>query len=162
MCLDCDGRGTGSRVRLQNGLWGYTSCPTCDSAGYVDRTGPYRLQDGTWSDGVDRCKRIDHRETSSRYEVTANDGHFLVWHESFGREKQFPTHAEAIAYADMLARNQDTSQHWHVFPLEDQIGHDTESNGECVCGPTSELVEIVGGNRWVHTHHSLDGRERSE
>jgi len=68
------------------------------------RRPPHRLADGTWSDGVDRCKRIDHRETSSRYEVTANDGHFLVWHESFGREKQFPTHAEAVAYADRAAR----------------------------------------------------------
>ncbi len=67
-----------------------------------------------------------------------------------------------ITVADRIARSQDTSQHWHVFPLEDQIGHDTESNGECVYGPASELIETVGGNRWVHTHHSLDGRERSE
>jgi len=54
------------------------------------------------------------------------------------------------------------SNHWHVYPDKDRIEHDTESSGECLCGPTSELIETIGGDRWLHTHHSLDGREFTE
>lgn len=48
-----------------------------------------------------------------------------------------------------------------VFPLDDLIAHDTV--GDCVCGP---LIVFIAGDdgsdNWMHTHHSLDGREASE
>ena len=48
----------------------------------------------------------------------------------------------------------------HVIPLNDLIEHDDSS--DCVCGPTVEHVPADGGDGWVLTHHSLDGRERHE
>lgn len=45
----------------------------------------------------------------------------------------------------------------HVYPLNDLVEHDTESD-DCVCGPECEFVE--GGV--VVSHHSLDGRELTE
>ncbi|UUX60151.1 hypothetical protein [Glutamicibacter halophytocola] len=54
------------------------------------------------------------------------------------------------------------SRHWHVYPEGDLIEHDTENQDQCVCGPTSELIQHEDGDRWLHTHHSLDGRENNE
>lgn len=72
----------------------------------VMRTGPYRLTDGTWSDGVDRTKRILYRQITSHYEITASHhGGGIVWQADrhmYG--KSFETWAEAIAYADRMAR----------------------------------------------------------
>ncbi|MHC6175453.1 hypothetical protein [Glutamicibacter sp. X7] len=51
--------------------------------------------------------------------------------------------------------------YWHVYPINDQIHHDTESD-ECICGPTVSLVKTDDGDRWIYTHHSLDGRESNE
>lgn len=49
----------------------------------------------------------------------------------------------------------------HVTPLRDLIDHPPDT--ECVCGPTAEPVTRHDGSMgWVHTHHSLDGRERHE
>lgn len=51
----------------------------------------------------------------------------------------------------------------HVEPLDDLIVHDTDSDDGCVCGPTSEpVMRDDGSNGWLITHHSLDGREKSE
>ena len=50
----------------------------------------------------------------------------------------------------------------HVYPLNDIIEHDTESD-DCACGPTVEPVEHDNGSMgWLLTHHSLDGREKTE
>ena len=55
------------------------------------------------------------------------------------------------------------SQTVHVYPNNDLIDHDTESDA-CLCGgPTPEPVfDSDGACGWVITHHSLDGRERFE
>jgi len=83
----------------------HTDCPEdCQTCEYDhERTGPYRLIDGTWSDGVDRTERIDVRTCSGRYEVTAGKHYSHVWHGAHPAE-EFDTWAEAIAYADRMAR----------------------------------------------------------
>lgn len=48
---------------------------------------------------------------------------------------------------------------WHVTPVKDLIDHEDH---DCPCGPTVELVNTSDGDSWIHTHHSLDGRERTE
>lgn len=49
----------------------------------------------------------------------------------------------------------------HVIPLSDLVDH--EASDGCVCGPTTEPVKREDGSvGWVHTHHSLDGREAHE
>lgn len=100
-CKDCAGRGwiAGPLYALE----GSYKCPTCDGTGTKHRTGPYRLADGTWSDGIDRSKRIDLRQVTDRYEVTVRPGYFHVWHSS-GQPAEFHSFAEAVAYADHHAR----------------------------------------------------------
>lgn len=50
----------------------------------------------------------------------------------------------------------------HVLPANDLIEHAAVGD-DCVCGPTIEPVEAEDGSiGWVVTHHSLDGRERTE
>lgn len=85
--------------------WDVDDCPNdCQLCEYDHwRTGPYRLADGTWSDGVDRSKPIDLRQTTDRYEVTTRNGRGMVWLRATTPEP-FDTWAEAIAYADNLAR----------------------------------------------------------
>lgn len=47
----------------------------------------------------------------------------------------------------------------HVYPVNDLIEHDTETD-DCLCGPNSEAVpDDDGGFGWVIVHNSLDGRE---
>ena len=62
--------------------------------------------DGTWSDKVDRTKRILYRQITSHYEITASHhGGGIVWQADrhmYG--KSFETWAEATAYADRMAR----------------------------------------------------------
>jgi len=48
----------------------------------------------------------------------------------------------------------------HVVPTSDLVAHDTE--GDCVCGPDTELVTSEDGDGWIVVHHSLDGREAIE
>lgn len=50
----------------------------------------------------------------------------------------------------------------HVVPLDDDIIHEWTRN--CVCAPTSEFTtdHPDGNTRWIHVHHSLDGREANE
>lgn len=92
----------------------HTECPEdCQTCEYDhERTGPYRLLDGTWSDGVDRAVRISERDGTA--------GRFEVWSDSWGSwqayrypldspeelHEEFHTHAEAVAYADWAARRQ--------------------------------------------------------
>lgn len=48
---------------------------------------------------------------------------------------------------------------WHVYPVNDLIDHDIESD-ECPCGPRVEPVERDDGTvGWVLVHHSLDEAE---
>ncbi|OIH82000.1 hypothetical protein BLJ79_21540 [Arthrobacter sp. UCD-GKA] len=48
----------------------------------------------------------------------------------------------------------------HVIPMNDEVPH--VEAPECVCGPAPELIERPNGDAWLITHHSLDGRERTE
>lgn len=115
-CKDCAGRGwiAGPLYALE----GSYKCPTCDETGSVYRTGPYKLADGTWSDGVDRSERIQAwdwgKSNPSRLSVICAESDtdtyegFFVYrgneHLFDEPEELFPTHAEAIAYADRHAR----------------------------------------------------------
>jgi len=68
---------------------------------------PHRLADGTWSDGVDRTKRINERYLTARYEVTVSRSskRATVWQKpNHLQGTEFPTWREAIAYADAQAR----------------------------------------------------------
>lgn len=50
----------------------------------------------------------------------------------------------------------------HVYPVNDLVEHDTDSDA-CVCGPTPEAVPRDDGSMgWLMVHHSLDGREARE
>ena len=47
-----------------------------------------------------------------------------------------------------------------IIPHHDLITHTYE---DCACGPTTEPVKRDDGSiSWIHTHHSLDGREQTE
>ena len=49
----------------------------------------------------------------------------------------------------------------HVIPLSDLVDH--EASDGCVCGSAVEVVKRADGSvGWMHTHHSLDGREAHE
>lgn len=49
----------------------------------------------------------------------------------------------------------------HVHPVGDLIDHELDE--DCPCGPAQELVKQPdGSDGWLITHHSLDGRERTE
>jgi len=51
----------------------------------------------------------------------------------------------------------------HVYPVNDLVEHDTEHGTDCVCGPrVRPVVRDDGSIGWVITHHSLDGREKTE
>lgn len=59
-----------------------------------------------------------------------------------------------------MSRTDDVGD-WHVMPLKDLVEH--EDSEDCACGPTPNPVKRDDGSiGWVHTHHSLDGRERKE
>lgn len=54
------------------------------------------------------------------------------------------------------------SDTWHVFPVDDLVEHDRNSE-DCVCGPELIPVERDDGSvAWIVSHHSLDGRELTE
>ena len=98
-CKDCNGHG-----EYRDFTW--ITCPTCKGTGRKNRTGPYKLQSGEWSDGVDRkdtlldCWRNGmmqvwfHREIKKwRVNLPGNYDAGL-----------FPTFEEAITYAHKKAR----------------------------------------------------------
>lgn len=107
-CKDCAGRGwiAGPLYAME----GSYKCPTCDGTGTINRTGPYRLADGTWSDGVDRHIEIHDRiPPQNRWQVCKlESGYWEAYAESDGQQLDeidaFDTHAEAIRYADHHAR----------------------------------------------------------
>ena len=104
-CKNCGGTGWAFDYKAGYSPPPWSGCTVCYGTGEIRRTGPYRLQDGTWSDGVDRSKPINLRATSNRWEVTAGMNASYVWHKAY-REVEFDTWEEAIAYADKAARRQ--------------------------------------------------------
>lgn len=112
-CKDCNGKGYFDRNHLGKTP---TSCQTCEGDGYKYCTGPYRLADGTWSDGVERTHLIPSHEFSKEnpdriYVHTSYDPETLgkwqplfdVWQGDAMLECEM-SFDEAIAYADNLAR----------------------------------------------------------
>lgn len=105
-CKDCEGQGMWL-VDMGDSVSG---CGTCDGTGTIHRTGPYRLADGTWSDGVDRHIEIHDRiPPQNRWQVCKlESGYWEAYAESDGQQLDeidaFDTHAEAIRYADHHAR----------------------------------------------------------
>lgn len=54
------------------------------------------------------------------------------------------------------------SDTWHVYPVNDHIEHDTDTD-DCVCIPDQRAVKRADGSiGWIAVHHSPDGRELSE
>lgn len=116
-CKDCDGSGEVWGVDFDGSrkYSSYLNCLTCDATGTIHRTGPYRLADGTWSDGVDRTHRINERKfgeaNPQRIRLVCQRTLVGVWKpEAMPFQGEIPiswddfTHAEAIAYADRMAR----------------------------------------------------------
>jgi len=66
------------------------------------------------------------------------------------------------AEKEKLMTEQGDPNHWHVFPLDDLIGHDTANKEDCICGPEIMIERTLGGDKWIYVHHSLDGREKEE
>lgn len=99
-CKDCKGNASMPNPARPTRLM---DCPTCNGQGIIPHRAPYRLTDGTWSDGIDRSERIRQRFVSDRYEVTTGRFWSAVWH---GDEpvKHFDKFTEAIRYADHHAR----------------------------------------------------------
>lgn len=106
-CKDCEGLGEWA-------CYGKAYfCKTCDGTGEIERTGPYRLADGTWSDGVNREKRIYDRDPAiGRVDVrksragevwltTTDDevDHFSTWHEAYD-------HADRMARTNQGENNE--------------------------------------------------------
>lgn len=109
-CKQCNGSGL-ERVYLNLELVDADECPTCYGTG-ERRTGPYRLDDGTWSDGVDRTHRLWSVHFSARnpdrviVEVERSYGGLLLCnvYKGFDHLQEFDSFAEATAYADKYAR----------------------------------------------------------
>ncbi len=106
-CKPCFGGG-----KLYGAFGDSWYCIPCKGTG-EKRTGPYRLSDGTWSDGVDRSKRIWSTyfamRNRGRWHIYKGRRDFLTGHKwrvysDRGFLRYFKTHAEAIAYADRAAR----------------------------------------------------------
>lgn len=106
-CKDCGG----------DGIWPIHGlnfvCETCGGSGSIHRTGPYRLQDGSWSDGVWREQRItsDEHMKNNRlrwviYKSQIADGEWYAATGDGGNWTIFPTVEAAIDYADKAARRQ--------------------------------------------------------
>lgn len=60
----------------------------------------------------------------------------------------------------MWQTNQADNGDIHAHPVGDLIEHQPD---DCPCGPTVEPVPRGDGSfGWLHSHHSLDHRERQE
>lgn len=116
-CKPCHGGG-----KLYGAFGDSWDCIPCNGTG-ERRTGPYRLADGTWSDGIDRTAWLrdwaygrlnPNRVTVGCYSYgTDKEGRevregFVVYRGNErlmnGDAETFPTHDEAIRYADHQAR----------------------------------------------------------
>lgn len=119
-CKDCKGNASMPNPARPTRLM---DCPTCNGQGIIPHRAPYRLADGTWSDGVDRTAWLRDwaygRLNPNRVTVgcwsygTDKDGRevregFVVYRGNSrlmnGDAETFPTFAEAIRYADHHAR----------------------------------------------------------
>lgn len=108
-CKDCDGHGVVSDRLISRYPW--HDCETCDGTGRINRTSPYRLRDGSWSDGVIRTHRINTLvfaiRNHGRYHVYKDHHYFLnpKWRTFMGiQQERYNTHNEAVLRADGLAR----------------------------------------------------------
>ena len=108
-CLDCDGAGWDwDDASCCNHHAETVNCSTCDGAGRINRTGPYRLDNGEWSDGHDRRRRINIRSYPLPWEVWQFPADKTIWLVGNPRGlTTFPTHAEAINYATRMAQQGD-------------------------------------------------------
>lgn len=53
--------------------------------------------------------------------------------------------------------------HFHLYPVGDQVLHEFDVDGDCVCGPEQRLVKDADGDdAWLFTHSALDGRPLPE
>ena len=50
----------------------------------------------------------------------------------------------------------------HIYPRKDLVDHTIAQHDTCICIPRVERVENTQRDVWIHTHASLDGRERHE
>ena len=112
-CQDCQGNGVMPNPERPPRLM---DCATCNGQGFIEHRAPYRLADGTWSDGVERTHVIPSHEFSKAnpdriYVHTSCDPETLgkwqplfdVWRGDTCIKTGWPF-AEAIAYADHHAR----------------------------------------------------------
>lgn len=103
-CKPCHGGG-----KLYGAFGDSWDCIPCNGTG-ERRTGPYRLADGTWSDGVDRDEPLSvWTRPNGRWQVyRCGSGYWEAYAEIGGQQldeiEAFPTHAEAVRYADHHAR----------------------------------------------------------
>ncbi|RKS19673.1 hypothetical protein DFO58_2175 [Arthrobacter sp. AG1021] len=109
-CKACTGTGKDFTV-LKGGTADFLGCFTCDGTGTIHRTGPYRLTDGTWSDGIDRTHQVRaygfNKANPTRWTVNRIGESWEAYQYDSERESSnghFGTHAEAIRYADHHAR----------------------------------------------------------
>ena len=106
-CKDCKGNASMPNPARPTRLM---DCPTCNGQGIIPHRAPYRLSDGTWSDGIDRHIEIHDRiPPQNRWQVCKlESGYWEAYAESDGQQLDeidaFDTHAEAIRYADRHAR----------------------------------------------------------
>lgn len=62
----------------------------------------------------------------------------------------------------LCLREDDDEYTVHVIPIDDVVMHDEAGIG-CVCGPRLERIDADdGGDAWLVSHASLDGRELLE
>lgn len=112
-CKTCAGTGK-DFTQLKGGTADFLGCFTCDGTGEIHRTGPYRLANGDWSDGADRSKRIadQHRGDECISRMYVWQFHSAYYDKSMWAvarsepytDQDFHKFAEAIAYADRMAR----------------------------------------------------------
>jgi len=107
-CKDCKQRFDAEPLPLMD-------CATCNGQGFIAHRAPYRLADGTWSDGVDRTHKLSTgrrgAENPDRIRVVLqrNQAGFYR-NEAVALKGQYwlepapMTFAEAIAFADKHAR----------------------------------------------------------
>ena len=115
VCKDCDGTGSGFIAGGCCDEHASAPCPTCKGAGRINRTGPYRLANGTWSDEVDRTLPLSTgrrgAENPDRIRVVCQKNLIGVYRDEAivmqGRDwfdLKDRTFQEAIAYAHKKAR----------------------------------------------------------
>lgn len=105
-CKDCGGDGevlVGRMEFVRADL--LDPCPTCKGTGRKNRTGPYKLQSGKWSDDVDRTIALLYRWRDGVGQVwySRERGDWVVSGAN-NTDARFPTFEEAVAYAHEKAK----------------------------------------------------------